>query len=186
VILIVAVLAGITAGVIRAYLGHRSYRPANLHHLWLVILAFFPQVLVFYLPSTRAILPRWLANACLMGSLTGLLLFVWLNRQYKALWVAGLGLLANLVVIVANGGLMPITVATAAAVYPGAGLGDGLLGSRLGWSKDVVLSKTVMHFSFLSDCLLMPDWIPWKYAFSVGDVLLAAGVFWLLWDGGAR
>jgi hypothetical protein len=151
----------------------------------LVIAAFLPQILAFYLPATRAIIPGWLVNACLVSSLIGLLIFVWLNRTHHELWVAGLGISANLLVIIANGGLMPITMATVAALYPEAGLGSIFLGSRLGWSKNIVLSNETMHFGFLSDCLLMPDWIPWRYAFSLGDVLIAAGVFWLLWNGGA-
>jgi hypothetical protein len=186
VILIIAVLVGLTAGSIRAYLGGRSYQPARLQHIWLVILAFIPQILAFYLPITRVIITGWMVSACLVSSLTGLLVFVWLNRQHKELWVAGLGLVANLVVIAANGGLMPISLATAAALYPAAGLGANLLGGRLGWSKNIVLAKESVHLGFLSDCLLVPDWIPWKYALSIGDVLLAAGVLWLLWKGGAR
>ena len=185
-ILTIAVLTGLAAGMLRAYLGRRSYRPAELRHLWLVILAILPQVLAFYWPATRGAFPGWLSGVCLVSSLIGLLAFVWLNRQHKELWLAGLGLAANLVVIVANGGWMPISPATAAALYPGAGVGYGLLGSRLGWSKNIVLAKGSMQLGFLSDCLLVPGWVPWKYAFSVGDVLIAIGVFWLLWRGGAR
>jgi hypothetical protein len=186
VVLVVGVLVGWVAGAIRAYLSKRRYRPAILHHIWLVIVSLLPQVLAFYLPAMRAIIPGWLASVGLVSSLIGLLIFVWLNRAYHELWVAGLGLSANLLVIIANGGLMPITVATAAALYPGAGPGSIFVGSRLGWSKNIVLTNEAMHFGFLSDCLLMPGWIPWRYAFSLGDVLIAAGVFWLLWNGGAR
>jgi hypothetical protein len=115
-----------------------------------------------------------------------LLAFVWLNRKQPGLWVLGLGLVANLLVIVANGGLMPITPDTVATLYPGLSLDNALVGSRLGWSKNIVLPEIATNFSFLSDCITLPTWFPWQYAFSPGDVLIATGVFWLLWTGGAR
>lgn len=185
-ILLLAILAGLSAGLVRAYLAGRSYRPAALRHIWLVMAAFLPQILAFYLPATREAIPPWLAGTCLVSSQAGLLAFVWLNRKHKELWVAGGGLAANLLVIAANGGLMPITMASVAALYPSLSLDAGLVGSRLGWSKNIILTEAGTNLAFLSDCILLPGWIPWRYAFSVGDVLIAAGAFWLLWSGGAR
>lgn len=185
-ILLLAILAGLSAGLVRAYLAGRSYRPAAIGHIWLVMAAFLPQILAFYLPATREVIPPWLAGACLVSSLVGLLGFVWLNRKHMELWVIGGGLVANLLVIATNKGLMPITPASVAVLYPGITLDEGMIGSRLGWSKNIVLPGAGTHLAFLSDCLLLPGWIPWRYAFSLGDVLIAAGVFWLLWRGGAR
>ena len=169
--------------MVRAYLAGRSYRPAALGHIWLVMAAFLPQILAFYLPATRETIPPWLAEVCLVCSQAGLLTFVWLNRKHKELWVAGGGLTANLLVISANKGLMPITPASVAALYSGMTLDEGMVGSRLGWSKNIVLPGAGTHLAFLSDCILLPGWSPWKYAFSLGDVLIAIGVFWLLWSG---
>jgi len=186
VILLLAILVGLLAGLVRAYLAGHRYQPAPLGHIWLVLAAFLPQILAFYLPATREAIPLWLAGACLVSSQAGLLVFMWLNRKHMELWVIGGGLAANLLVIVANGGLMPITPASVAVLYPGITFDEGLIGSRLGWSKNIVLPAAGTHLAFLSDCILLPGWIPWRYAFSLGDVLIAVGVFWLLWSGGAR
>ena len=182
-ILLLAILVGLSAGLVRAYLAGHRYQPAPLRHIWLVIAAFLPQILAFYLPATREAIPPWLARACLVSSQVGLLAFMWLNRKQKELWVVGGGLAANLIVIAANGGLMPITPASVAALYPGINLDEGMVGSRLGWSKNIVLQGAGTHLAFLSDCILLPGWVPWRFAFSLGDVLIAAGVFWLLWSG---
>lgn len=55
------------------------------------------------------------------------------------------------------------------------------VGQRLGTGKDIVLPVEQTHFWFLSDQLRSPAWLWDRLAFSVGDVLIAAGVFWLLW-----
>lgn len=183
VILLLAVLAGLSVGLVRAWLAGERYQPGPLRHIWLVIAAFLPQILAFYLPVTRVIFPDWLAEACLVSSLVGLMAFTWINRKHRELWVVGGGLTANLLVIVANGGLMPITQAFVAALYPGVTLDAELVGSRLGWSKNIVLPGVGTHFAYLSDCILLPAWVPWRYAFSLGDVLIAIGAFWLLWSG---
>jgi len=81
---------------------------------------------------------------------------------------------------------MPITPAVVAVLYPGLMPGDSLVGGRLGWSKNIVLSETSTNFSSLSDCITLPAWFPWQFAFSPGDILIAVGVFWLLWAGGSR
>jgi hypothetical protein len=40
---------------------------------------------------------------------------------------------------------------------------------------------------FLSDYYTLPDWLHYPVAFSLGDVLIAVGAFWLLWSlGGPR
>ena len=183
-ILLSAVLIGISSGLLRAFLKGHSYRPARLSHTWLLVAAFLPQIMAFYLPPTRLAIPAWLASLCLVSSQIGLLAFVWLNRKLPGLWILALGLAANLLVIATNGGLMPITPAVVAVLYPGLMPGDSLAGSRLGWSKNIILSETSTNFSSLSDCITLPAWFPWQYAFSPGDILIAAGVFCLLWAGG--
>ncbi|MFZ2098292.1 MAG: DUF5317 domain-containing protein [Anaerolineales bacterium] len=184
-ILLLAILAGLAAGLIRARLAGQSYPPVQLQHVWLVILSILPQFLAFYWPVTRELMPAWLVVMCLVGSQAGLLAFVVLNREYIELWIVGGGLTANLIVIAANRGLMPITPASVAAIYPGLHLDASWLGSQLGWTKNILLLQADTHFAFLSDRILLPGWVPWKYAFSLGDLLIMLGVFWLLWRGAA-
>ncbi len=184
VILLLAVLAGLFAGLVRSHLAGQHYRPTNLGHVWLVIVSILPQIFAFYLPITRESIPQWLAKVCLLSSMLGLLVFVWINKAYWELWVIGVGLILNLLVIAVNGGFMPISPHTVAALYPEAGLDGWGLGSRLEWSKNIVLQVEGIHLAFLRDFLVFPEWVPWRYAFSAGDVLIAAGVFLLLWDGG--
>ncbi len=183
-ILLLAILAGLVFGLARSWIAGRGYQPATLAYIWLVALAILPQVVAFYYAPTARSLPGWAAALCLVGSQVGLLVFVGLNLNRPGFWVLGLGLGLNLLVIAANHGLMPISPEVAAQLVPGRSPETWHAGLRFGWSKDIVLPRSETRMWWLSDRFLLPGWFPLRVAFSFGDVLIALGIFWLLWTGG--
>jgi len=74
---------------------------------------------------------------------------------------------------------MPISSQTANVLTGRDVLQFMTLGSRFG-EKDILLSVQNIHFEFLSDRFLLPTWLPYKAAFSLGDVLISVGAFCLL------
>jgi hypothetical protein len=177
-ILLTALLAGLLAGVMSARWQKHSWTLPPLHSLWLVIIAFLPQFLALYLPVTRARIPDNLAAVGLVLSQVLLLVFCWLNRRVRGIWLLALGTALNMLVIAANGGFMPISPQTAGRLVSPEILQSIPVGSRFGY-KDILLLPAQTHLIWLSDVLLPPDWFPYQIAFSLGDICIAAGVFWL-------
>lgn len=160
----------------------QPWRIPPIRFAWLAILAYAPQFFTVYLPATRLSLPDEWAAASIIASQVLLLVFCWLNRQIPGIPLLAIGLAANLLVIAANGGFMPISPDTAGRLVPVETLAALEPGSRFGW-KDVLLLPESTRLVFLSDRLLLPEWFPYKVAFSLGDVLIAMGAFWLMAAG---
>jgi hypothetical protein len=186
-ILLFPILMGLLACLIRSRVGGRRLMPPDLCLIWLVPIAFLPQWVVFYQPATRALMPDNLIAASLVGSQLLLLSFVWFNRQTPGFWLLGLGLALNLLAVMLNGGLMPIDPETVAQLMPNVPADNWQVGNRLGATKDIILPIEAIRLWWLSDHFLLPSWFPYRAAFSIGDVLIAGGVFQLMWGlGGVK
>ncbi len=181
-ILLIAVVAGIIAGLARAYKGNRRLQLFNIRYEWLVLVAFIPQLIAFHLPQTSAVFPDDGARVALVGSQALLIVFAWFNRKTVGFYALGFGLILNFAVIVLNGGWMPISPHTVEKLAGGTAMWQ--VGERLGFTKDIILPVSEMRLWWLSDRFTLPGWIPYKVAFSVGDVIIGVGAFWLLWSSG--
>ncbi len=178
-ILLLAVIAGLSVGLAWARWHNTPYRAPALQAIWLAFIAFLPQLVIAYLPLTRYLLPDRVAAISLSASLVLFAGFAWLNRRLSGMPILLLGLMLNLVVMFANGGWMPIGPRTASLLINADVMEFLSLGSRFG-QKDVLLPPWDTKLELLADRFLLPAWFPYRAAFSLGDVLIGIGVFWLL------
>ncbi len=125
---------------------------------WLLPIGFVILSIANFLPPEY----HTAAVSLILASYLPLLLFVWLNRNSSGIWIAGLGILMNFTVIVANAG-MPVL--TEAAVIAGGGDGELALGAKH------VLLTTDTVLPFLGDVIPVPGSV-----LSLGDVFLAIGI----------
>jgi hypothetical protein len=93
----------------------------------------------------------------------------------------------NLLVIAFNGGFMPISPETVARLAPDAPPETWAIGERLGSTKDLVLPAADIRLGWLSDRFVMATGFSGdRVAFSLGDVMIALGTFWLFWSLGSQ
>jgi len=181
VILLVSIAAGALVGW-----GYARWRGVAWHSpvfraTWLVALGFLPQFIAFYLPSTRRSLTDEGASLCLITSQVILLIFTGLNIRLPGMPLLALGLVCNLVVILANGGFMPLSTDTASRLVSPTIIDSLVLGERVSSaSKDVLLTEANIRLPWLADRFVPPQSLPYRFAFSLGDVFIAAGAFWML------
>ena len=179
-ILAAAVIVGPAASLLR----HRRRTLSRiasipLRSAWLVLLA-----LALQLPLLRAapasIQDLRVQQALFLLSYPLLLVFVWRSRRLGAILIVGLGIACNLVVVVANGGWMPISPEALTRINPGSVVEQWPTETHYNHSKDIILARKDTRLRALSDALIAPPPFPWPTAFSVGDLVIAIGVVFLL------
>ena len=179
-ILVAATVLSIAVALLR---GGRFTSLVRMPLRWgvLAVAAFVIQALFIYQTPSRRVIGVWGWEELLfVGSHLLLLVVVWANRQLAGVKWIGLGLLLNLVVMVANGGWMPITPEAIVKVGHTSLVPSLVSGTRVYSSKNIVLSSQETRLWFLSDVFVLSRPFPVPSVFSIGDVFVALGVFLLL------
>lgn len=107
--------------------------------------------------------------------LSYILLFIGLlmNCDKYPFWIITAGVFLNFVVIMANGGQMPISIEDLKYL--------GLLDNAAAIVNGQIITHTPLvestKLKFLADVLIMPKFYPRPKVYSIGDVLMAVGVF---------
>jgi len=178
-ILLLGLVIGLVTGLgLSKWRGHPYHAP-TIKHIWLVIVGFLPQFLAIYLGNNLIVIPDWLAALSIVTSQFLLLIFAWLNRHLAGMSILIFGLVLNMAVMVANGGFMPINPNTAERIVGPERIVSFEIGSRFDY-KDILLPKDETQLEWLADRFLPPTGFPYQVAFSLGDVFIALGAFWIL------
>ena len=181
-ILAAAVVSAVLIGLAR---GGQLRRLADLplRWAWVALVAFGLQIYLIYFPepvSEGISSPR---VSVLMFSYILLFAVVWQNRALPGFWLIGIGFLSNFAVMLLNGGYMPITPDALAQVGHSGKILSPEPGARVRASKDIVLPRDQTVAWWLADIFVLPPPFPIPSVFSVGDVLIALGTFWLIQNG---
>jgi hypothetical protein len=147
----------------------RQLRLVRLRASWLVFAALGVQVVLFSSASHMLHVPVSESTAHI-ATYVGLLAFVAANIRQPGLGIAATGCALNTIVITANGGRMPVSLASWTATgRPAAEL------TAHGAYNNVVLA-THAHLSWLGDVFPLPPAFPLANSLSIGDLLLLIGV----------
>jgi hypothetical protein len=162
-ILAEAGIAGVLLGLLSG--GHLGTL-ANLRisRVELVYAAILLQIVAFPSGILPWSTPDPIARGLWLVSFALLIGFAAVNRTVCGVPLVFAGLASNLAAVAANGGLMPANphaIRAAGMTY------------RL---KNNSISAADPHLTWLTDRWAVPAWIPWGNVFSIGDVLIAAGI----------
>ena len=162
VFILYAVLLGLAAGFAG---GGRLAGLAELRFRWapLILIGFLVQVVLFT-DQVAAVVgaagpPIYVASTLLV------VVAVARNARLPGIPIVFAGALSNLAAILANGGYMPADPAALASL--------GKTAPTI-YSNSAVLARPSLEL--LTDRFALPVWVPFANVFSVGDVLLGAGV----------
>jgi hypothetical protein len=159
-VVVVALLVGTLAGGRLATLADTPIKgmPLAFAAIALQVVA-FPSGVLPWAVSSSAARVLWLVSYAL------LLAMLVVNRRLFGLPIVAAGLLSNLAAILANGGLMPVRASALAAAH------------RIYSEHNNSVALVRPHLGALVDRWAVPHWIPLGNVYSVGDVLIAIGIF---------
>ena len=162
-VLVFAIVAGMIVGGV---LGGRLGRLADLDLRGLPLFAgtIMLQVVAFPSGVFPWVMPDSVAIGLWLGTYGLLIAIVVLNRRVTGFVLAGVGMVSNLIAILANGGHMPaLTSALRGAGVPF----DGVYNNSI--------ANDHPHVAWLVDRWAAPEWVLGANVFSAGDVVLGIG-----------
>ena len=153
-----------------------SLSQISLKRIELIVLACIIQAGLIFLGSKKVKFVLDYSSYMIIFSYIVLLLAVWYNKKLKGINFIALGIIFNFIVIVANGGHMPVLLSS---LYK-AGLNDFALVLKEGTyvTHTLITEKTL--FRFLADVIPLSPPFPDPSVVSVGDFLMFYGVFSLI------
>src|SRR5581483_5743535 len=150
--------------------GPANFRPPRLLGAWGALGLFALQFVTIALApdewTVRVVVPATIALAALA---------LWPYRRWLGVWMMYVGLTANLAVILANGGLMPIERATVVRALGEERAAKYEIGRWIPGSKDVLVADGGGRATALGDSITVP--LGAKHlAASPGDLVIWAGL----------
>lgn len=178
ILFLASIVVGLAAGYLRK--GRISHLPSlHLRGLWLVLLPLLIQLAIFPLVSERPLFPYATVP---LHILSYVILGVWLvvNLRMPPLLVIGVGGGLNVLVVGVNGGYMPVS---ATALIRAGQTAVAELLQRGDAYGNVILMTDDTRLNLLGDIVPLPHLVPMAAVFSIGDLLIAIGVAWLIAKG---
>ena len=170
-LIIISIIIGLLRNGKLSSLSHIS-----LKRIELIVLACIIQGGLVFFGTRKVKIVLDYSSYALAFSYVVLLIAVWYNEKLKGMKIIALGIAFNFMVIVANGGRMPILLGS---LYK-AGLNDIALILKEGSHVTHTLISEKTLFRFLADVIPLPPPFPAPSVISVGDFLLFYGVFSLI------
>lgn len=150
-----------------------NMKDANLEKWYFFVSGFFVEFSAVFIAEKGFEFFR--DNVLLVHLLSYTLLFIgyYFNRNTLGFKVIFVGTFLNFLVIMANGGRMPVSGESMISI----GLIDNMIAIRDGHVITHALMGSETVFRYLGDIFVLPKPYPRPKIFSIGDAIMAVGVF---------
>ncbi|MEH7305623.1 DUF5317 domain-containing protein [Neobacillus drentensis] len=152
----------------------RALAQLKLKWGWIFPLLLIVELAVFTLQNDSKILGQISGSIYIVVYVLGLL-FLFMNRNNQGFMLILIGVFLNFLVMVINGGRMPVSVEAAAVLDPGyiEALKDSL------YAKHTMLNSST-HLEFLGDVIPISAPYPRTQIISIGDIIMNIGIFFFI------
>ena len=168
------ILYAVAIGILIGYTRGGRLKCLNMHPLKkheLAIGGLIIQLLLFSgIPFFNTI-PRIISAGLHILSYILLLLFILFNRKITGIPVIGTGIFSNTLAITLNGGYMPTYVSNLESTS----MEKYAESVAQGFNNSIAIADGT-KLPWLCDIFHLPEWLPFSNVFSIGDVIIAAGV----------
>ncbi|MGI6705537.1 MAG: DUF5317 domain-containing protein [Clostridia bacterium] len=171
--IIYAFFLGIVAGYLRGgRLKNLTQKP--LVYNGLAFFAFILQIIIFSDIFPIKALPPALIIFLHILSYILLIAFLFLNRKNRCLWIIGMGICLNGLVILLNGGYMPTHPEKLSDTSMNRFVAPLQEGNAV--HNSISMDQNTL-LPWLGDIFSLPSWLPLSNVFSIGDILIGMGIF---------
>ncbi|AOY75699.1 DUF5317 domain-containing protein [Clostridium formicaceticum] len=171
-----AIVLGLIVGKIRGG-QFRRLGITTLRFSWVILLAFSLRLAISVMISLGH--PVVIHYRMILYLASYILLFVALffNMHFKCMWLITIGSITNFLAILLNKGSMPINMETLEKF----GFENMLTSIQLGVLPQYIpMEEAELYSTYLGKGLSMPSIYPLKQIFSIGDLLIVIGIFFLV------
>ena len=148
-----------------------------LRFWWLALVALGAQTLLLYLSGESNSVPGWAVRLGITLSYLPLLAVVALNFRWLGMRLLGIGIALNFMVIVANGGLMPLNLDAVPNDRVSSDPETYQSGKWVRGTKSIILDSEQTRLPWFSDTLNLPvKMVGRPMIFSLGDIFIALGL----------
>jgi len=168
------IVIGIIVGLIRAGFKNGFMALSNVRIKGGLIfpLLLLLQFVMFYYQDRFELLDQISGSFFMVIYVVGLYV-LWLNRNEPGFWYIFIGVGLNFLVMVLNGGRMPVSLEAAKVLDP---VYIEMLKNGVTVTKHVMLSEST-HLAFLGDIIPIAPPYPRTQVISIGDIVMNIGIF---------
>jgi len=172
------IVIGLIVGLIRGgFFGAlRKLSQLKLVAGWVFPLLLVFQIVLFYFQERNAALQQYTGISVMVIYVIGLL-FIGLNHKYPGFKTIFVGVFLNFLVMVVNGGIMPVSLEASAML--GQYYVDALQSSEVMYKHAALTEST--RLPFLGDIIPIVSPYPREMVVSIGDIVMSVGAIVFLY-----